>query len=40
MEIKPGNIKEVIYFNFMKIFPTGLNLIMRNDFGLMINKMY
>ena len=52
MEIIPGNIKEVIYFNFMKIFPTGLNLIMRdgisskfligkrNDFGLMINKMY
>ena len=52
MEIIPGNIKEILYFNFMKIFPTGLNLIMRdgisskfligkrNDFGLMINKMY
>lgn len=52
MEIMPGSIMEVIYFNFMKIFPTGLNLIMknglsnkflvgkRNDFGLMINKMY
>jgi len=52
MEIVPQNIKEVIYFNFKKIFPTGLNLVMknglcnkfliskRNHFGMMINKMY
>ena len=52
MEIMPGNIREVLYFNFMKIFPTGLQLIMQNGisskfligkrdaFGLMINKMY
>ncbi len=52
LEIIPGEILEVIFFNTMKILPTGLNVVMksgeerkfslkkRNEIGAMINKMY
>jgi hypothetical protein len=52
LEILPGDIREVIFFNTRKILPTGLNVIMksgverkfslrkRNEIGAMINKMY
>ena len=52
LEINPGEILEVIYFNIRKILPTGLNVVMkngeerkfslnkRNEVGAMINKMY
>ena len=52
LEIMPEQIKEVIFYNTNKIFPHGLNLILkagqqlkfilkkRNSFGELINKMY
>lgn len=52
LEILPAEIREVIYFNTRKIFPNGLNVVMkngeqrkfslrkRNEIGAMINKMY
>lgn len=52
LEITPEQIKEVIFYNTNKIFPNGLNLILkagqqlrfilkkRNAFGELINKMY
>jgi hypothetical protein len=52
LEIIPSDILEVIFFNTRKIFPTGLNVVMkngeqrmfslkkRNEIGAMINKMY
>ncbi|UCG27673.1 MAG: hypothetical protein JSV24_11995 [Bacteroidales bacterium] len=52
LEILPDQIKEVIFYNTNKIFPNGLNLILkagqqlkfilkkRNAFGELINKMY
>jgi hypothetical protein len=51
-EILPKNIKEIFYFNSMKIIPNGLTVITRdgiqlrflvkerNSWGQMINKMY
>lgn len=52
LEILPAEILEVIFFNTKKIFPNGLNVVMktgeqlkfsvkkRNEIGAMINKMY
>jgi hypothetical protein len=52
LEILPEQIKEVIFFNTMRIIPNGLNLITkagrqlrfavknRNAIGQLINKMY
>jgi hypothetical protein len=52
LEIMPPEIKEVIFFNTMKILPNGLNIILkdgkelrftvknRNEIGVIINKMY
>jgi len=52
LEILPEQIKEVIFYNTMKIFPNGLNLITktgrqlrfalknRNAIGQLINTMY
>lgn len=52
LEIIPGEILEVIFYNTRKILPTGLNVVMkngeerkfslkkRNEIGAMINKMY
>ena len=52
LEIIPKEILEVIFFNTKKIFPNGLNVVMksgeqnkfslkkRNEIGAMINKMY
>ena len=51
-EILFSQIRELIYFNFMKVFPRGLNIITkdgkelkfdikkRDEWGKMINKMY
>jgi hypothetical protein len=52
LEIMPSDIREVIFFNTRKIFPYGLNVVMksgeemrfslkrRNEIGTLINKMY
>ncbi len=52
LEILPTEIQEVIFFNIRRIFPSGLNVVMksgeerkfslrkRNEIGAMINKMY
>ena len=52
LEIMPPEIKEVIFFNTMKILPNWLNIILkdgkelrftvknRNEIGVIINKMY
>ncbi len=52
LEILPEEILEVIFFNTRKIFPHGLNVVLksgkqrkfslkkRNEIGTMINKMY
>jgi len=52
LEISPIDIREVIFFNTMKILPNGLNIIMkngqelrftvkkRNEMGEAINRMY
>lgn len=52
LEILPAEIRELIFFNTMKILPNGLNVVMkdgrelrftvkkRNEIGSLINKMY
>lgn len=52
MEILPSQIKEIIYFNTLKIFPNGLNIILkegtelkfkigdRNSWGQALNRIY
>jgi hypothetical protein len=52
LEIVPGDIREIIFFNSMMLLPNGLNVVMkdgrelrfttkkRNEIGALINKMY
>jgi hypothetical protein len=52
LEILPNQIKEILYFNTMKIFPNGLNIILkegkqlkfkigkRNTWGKVLNRIY
>ena len=52
LEILPGDIMEILYFNTMKIFPNGLNIKLkegrelkfkigkRNTWGEILNKIY
>lgn len=52
LEILPSQIKEIIYFNTLKIFPNGLNIILkegrelrfkignRNSWGQALNRIY
>ncbi len=52
LEILPSQIKEIIYFNTMRIIPNGLNIILkegkelrfklgnRNSWGLALNRIY
>lgn len=52
LEILPSQIQEILYFNTMKIFPNGLNIILkegkelkfkigkRNSWGKVLNKIY
>lgn len=52
LEILPSQIKEIIYFNTMKIIPNGLNIILkegkefrfklgnRNSWGQALNRIY
>ena len=52
LEILPNQIQEILYFNTLKIFPNGLNIILkegkqlkfkigkRNDWGKVLNRIY
>lgn len=52
LEILPQQIKEILYFNTMKIIPNGLNIVMktgeelrfkigkRNSWGAALNRIY
>ncbi|OFX82295.1 MAG: hypothetical protein A2W99_09590 [Bacteroidetes bacterium GWF2_33_16] len=52
LEILPSQIKEIIYFNTLKIFPNGINIILkegkelrfkignRNAWGQALNRIY
>lgn len=52
LEIMPDQIKEILYFNTLKIFPNGLNIILkegkqlkfkigkRNTWGKVLNRIY
>jgi hypothetical protein len=52
LEILPSQIKEIIYFNTMRIIPNGLNIILkegkelrfklgnRNSWGQALNRIY
>ena len=52
LEILPSEIKEILYFNTLKIFPNGLNIILkegkqfkfkigkRNTWGKVLNRIY
>ena len=52
LEILPSQIQEILYFNTLKIFPNGLNIILkegrqlkfkigkRNTWGKVLNKIY
>ena len=52
LEILPTEIKEILYFNTLKIFPNGLNIILkegkelkfkignRNNWGKVLNRIY
>jgi hypothetical protein len=52
LEILPSDISEILYFNTMKIFPNGLNIVLkegkqlkfkigkRNSWGKVLNKIY
>ncbi len=52
LEILPNQIKEILYFNTLKIFPNGLNIILkegknfkfkigkRNTWGKVLNRIY
>ncbi len=52
LEILPSDIKEILYFNTMKLFPNGLNIILkegkqfkfkikkRNSWGKVLNRIY
>ena len=52
LEILPNQIQEILYFNTMKVFPNGLNIILkegkqlkfkigkRNTWGKVLNKIY
>ncbi|HRW62625.1 MAG TPA: GRAM domain-containing protein [Bacteroidales bacterium] len=52
LEIMPNQIQEILYFNTLKIFPNGLNIILkegkelkfkignRNDWGKTLNRIY
>jgi len=52
LEILPSDIHEILYFNTMKIFPNGLNIVLkegkqlkfkigkRNSWGKVLNKIY
>lgn len=52
LEILPNQIQEILYFNTLKIFPNGLNIILkegkqlkfkigkRNSWGKILNRIY
>ncbi|MDA3954103.1 MAG: GRAM domain-containing protein [Bacteroidales bacterium] len=52
LEILPNQIKEILYFNTLRIFPNGLNIILkegkqlkfkigkRNTWGKVLNRIY
>lgn len=52
LEILPEQIKEILYFNTLKIFPNGLNIVLkegkqlkfkigkRNSWGKVLNQIY
>ena len=52
LEILPSDIREILYFNTLKLFPNGLNIILkegrelkfkigkRNSWGKVLNKIY
>jgi hypothetical protein len=52
LEIMPGDIQEILFFNTLKVFPNGLNIILkagnqlkfkigkRNSWGKVLNKIY